>query len=141
MYKYKKITINFITCIYILLSIIEVILYLFAKNNLFGLIYIIINLFIIFLLVPISYNYNKYFSSARLSKLIITFLLIIFTSFILQIIILKNMGYVDASNLYIKKIFVIKNILKPIMDFIILIFILLEFKLDKLLIKNKKRDK
>jgi len=141
MYKYKKITINFITTIYILLSILEIILYLFAKNNLFGLIYIIINLFIIFLLVPISYNYNKYFSSARLSKLIITFLLIIFTSFILQIIVLKNMGYVDSSNLYIKKIFVIKNILKPIIDFIILIFILLEFKLDKLLMKNKKRDK
>jgi hypothetical protein len=91
--------------------------------------------------VPISYNYNKYFSSARLSKLIITFLLIIFTSFILQIIVLKNMGYIDASNLYIKKIFVIKSILKPIIDFIILIFILLEFKLDKLLMKNKKRDK
>ena len=51
------------------------------------------------------------------------------------------MGYIDASNLYIKKIFVIKNILKPIIDFIILIFILLEFKLDKLLMKNKKRDK
>ena len=141
MYKYKKITINFITKIYILLSILEVIIYLFAKNNLFGLIYIIINLFIIFLLVPISYNYNKYFSSARLSKLIITFLLIIFASFILQIIVLKNMGYVDSSNLYIKKIFVIKNILKPIIDFIILIFILLEFKLDKLLMKNKKHDK
>lgn len=141
MYKYKKIAINFITTIYILLSLLEVILYLFAKNNLFGLIYIIINIFIIFLLVPISYNYNKYFSSARLSKLIITFLLIIFTSFILQIIVLKNMGYIDASNLYIKKIFVIKNILKPIIDFIILIFILLEFKLDKLLMKNKKRDK
>ena len=141
MYKYKKITINFITTIYILLSILEVIIYLFAKNNLFGLIYIIINLFIIFLLVPISYNYNKYFSSARLSKLIITFLLIIFASFILQIIVLKNMGYVDSSNLYIKKIFVIKNILKPIIDFIILIFILLEFKLDKLLMKNKKHDK
>ena len=139
MYKYKKIAINFITTIYILLSLLEVILYLFAKNNLFGLIYIIINIFIIFLLVPISYNYNKYFSSARLSKLIITFLLIIFTSFILQIIVLKNMGYIDASNLYIKKIFVIKNILKPIIDFIILIFILLEFKLDKLLMKNKKR--
>ena len=141
MYKYKKIAINFINTIYILLSLLEVILYLFAKNNLFGLIYIIINIFIIFLLVPISYNYNKYFSSARLSKLIITFLLIIFTSFILQIIVLKNMGYIDASNLYIKKIFVIKNILKPIIDFIILIFILLEFKLDKLLMKNKKRDK
>ena len=141
MYKYKKIAINFITTIYILLSLLEVILYLFAKNNLFGLIYIIINIFIIFLLVPISYNYNKYFSSARLSKLIITFLLIIFTSFILQIIVLKNMGYIDASNLYIKKIFVIKNILKPIIDFIILIFILLEFKLDKLLMKNKKRYK
>lgn len=141
MYKYKKLTINIITVIFILLTIIELIMYMFSKNNLFGLIYLIISLFIVFLLVPVSYNYNKYFSTARLSKLIIIFILIVFNSYLLQLIVLNAMNYVDASNLYIKKDFVIKNIIKPIMDFIILLFILLEFKLDKLLIKNKKAHK
>ena len=138
MYKYKKLAIGCITCIFILLTIIEIIIYMFSKNNLFGIYYIISSLFVIFLLVPVTHNYNKYFSSARLSKLIIVFLLIIFNSFILNMIVLKSMSYVDASNLYLNKIFVIKNVLKPILDFGILIFILLEFKLDKLLMKNIK---
>ncbi len=138
MYKYKKLAIGCITCIFILLTIIEIIIYMFSKNNLFGIYYIISSLFVIFLLVPVTHNYNKYFSSARLSKLIIVFLLIIFNSFILNMIVLKSMSYVDASNLYLNKIFVIKNVLKPILDFGILIFILLEFKLDKLLMKNLK---
>ena len=138
MYKYKKLAIGCITCIFILLTIIEIIIFMFSKNNLFGIYYIISSLFVIFLLVPVTHTYNKYFSSARLSKLIIVFLLIIFNSFILNMIVLKSMSYVDASNLYLNKIFVIKNVLKPIIDFGILIFILLEFKLDKLLMKNIK---
>ena len=141
MYKYKKIAINIITCVFILLTFIEFIIYMFSKNNLFGLLYIILNLFVIFLLVPIAHNYNRYFSSARLSKLIIVLLLVIFDSFLLNVIVLNSMNYIDGSNIYIKKIFVIKNVLKPILDFAILIFILLEFKLDKLLLKNKNVHK
>jgi len=114
---------------------------MFSKNNLFGLIYIIMNLLVVFFLVPIAYNYNKYFSTARLSKLIIVFILIIFNSFILQLIISSMMNYIDTSKEYISKIFVIKNIIKPVIDFVILLFILLEFKLDKLLMKNIKRGK
>ena len=141
MYKYKKLAINIITCVFILLTFIEFIIYMFSKNNLFGLFYIILNLFVIFLLVPIAHNYNRYFSSARLSKLIIVLLLVIFDSFLLNVIVLNSMSYIDGSNIYIKKIFVIKNVLKPIIDFAILIFILLEFKLDKLLLKNKNVHK
>ena len=136
MYKHKKITINMLTCIYIVLTIIELFIYMLSKNNLFGIYYLLSNLFIIFLLVPISYNYNKYFSTARLSKLIIVLVLIIFNSFLLNLIVLKNMSYVDASTLYIDKVFVIKNILKPIIAFVVLIFILLEFRLDRLLKKK-----
>ena len=141
MFKYKKLTINIITLIFILLTIIELVVYMFSKNNLYGVIYIIMNLLVIFFLVPIAYNYNKYFSTARLSKLIIVFILIIFNSFILQLIVLNTMSYIDQSKEYIDKIFVIKSILKSIIDFIILIFILFEFKLDKLLMKNIKHDK
>ena len=141
MYKYKKLSINIITCIFIVLTIIELFIYLFSKNNLFGIYYLFSNLFVVFLLVPISYNYNKYFSTQRLSKLIIVFVLLIFNSFILNLIMLKNMSFIDASSTYIDKIFVIKNVIKPILAFVILIFILLEFRLDRLLIKNKKSHK
>ncbi len=141
MYKYKKVSINIITCIFIVLTIIELFIYMFSKNNLFGIYYLFSNLFVVFLLVPISYNYNKYFSSQRLSKLIIVLVLLIFNSFILNLIVLKNMSFIDASSTYIDKIFVIKNILKPIIAFVILVFILLEFRLDRLLIKNKKSHK
>ena len=139
MYKHKKITINILTCIFIVLTLIELFIYMFSKNNLFGIYYILSNLFIIFLLVPISYNYNKYFSTARLSKLIIVLVLLLFNSFLLNIVVLKNMSYVDASAAYIEKIFIIKNILKPIIALIILIFILLEYRLDRLLMKNKHK--
>lgn len=141
MYKYKKLSINIITCIFIVLTLIELFIYMFSKNNLFGIYYLFSNLFVIFLLVPISYNYNKYFSTQRLSKLIIVLVLLIFNSFILNLIVLKNMSFIDASSTYIDKIFVIKNVIKPILTFVILIFILLEFRLDRLLIKNKKSHK
>ena len=139
MYKYKKTTIKIITCIFIVLTLIELFIYMFSRNNLFGIYYLLSNLFIIFLLVPITHNYNKYFSSARLSKLIIVLVLIVFNSFILNLLVLKNMGYVDASNLYMNKIFVIRKILKPIIAFAVLIFILLEYRLDRLLIKKSHR--
>ncbi len=141
MYKYKKLSINIITCIFIVLTLVELFIYMFSKNNLFGIYYLFSNLFIVFLLVPISYNYNKYFSTQRLSKLIIVLVLLIFNSFILNLIVLKNMSFIDASSTYIDKIFVIKNVIKPILAFVILIFILLEFRLDRLLIKNKKSHK
>ena len=93
MYKYKKNIIRILTCIYVILSIIEFIKYFFVNSNLFGLIYLIINLFIIFLLVTVAYNYNRYYSIPRISKLIITVILGIFSSYILKIVIINNMNY------------------------------------------------
>ena len=141
MYKYKKISINFITVAYIVLTLVELIKYLTASNNIYGVIYLCLNLVIIFLLVPVCYNYKKYYSTARLSKLIIIMVLGIFCSYILNIIVLKNMNYVDGSKDYIESIFVIKNILKGIIYGLLLVFTLLEFKLDKILMKNINKDK
>jgi hypothetical protein len=141
MYKYKKISINFLTFAYIVLTIIELIKFLTASNNIYGVIYLCINLVIIFLLVPVCYNYKKYYSGVRLSKLIIIILLGIFSSYILGSIVLNNLNYIDGSKDYMKSIFVIKNILKGIIYGLLFIFTLLEFKLDKLLIKNINKDK
>lgn len=143
MFKYKRITIYLLTVIYILLTIIEVIKYLLFENNLFGLYYLLISLLIVFLLVPCAYNYKKYYSGARISKLIIVILLIIFDSFILEHILLKSMSYIDASSDFIKNIFIYKNILKTILAFLLVIFTVFEFKLDELIKKsivNKRLD-
>ena len=141
MFKYKKIAIYLITLIYIVISTIELIKYLIADNTIFGVYYLAINLFIIFLLVPCAYNYKRYYSSARISKLILVILLIIFNSFILEGILFKSVGYIDSSKEYIKSIFVYKNILKSILCFILAIFVAFEFKLDEVIkrsIGNKK---
>ena len=84
MYKYKKMTIKLIALLYIVITIIETVKYLFSDSNIFGLIYLLISSFIIFLLVPTSHNYNRYYSSARISKLIIIFILGIFSSYFLN---------------------------------------------------------
>ena len=138
MYKNKKIAIKFITCIFILLTLIDVLIYMLSKTNLFGLIYIIFNLLIIFLLVPISYNYNRYYSPARLSKLVIVIILGIFSSYLLNLVVLKNMSYIDNSKEYINKIFIIRSILKGLIYLLLIGFTALEFKLDKLLKKINK---
>ena len=141
MYKYKKISINLITAAYVILTIIELIKYLISSNNIYGVAYLCLSLLIIFLLVPVCYNYKKYYSTARLSKLIIIILLGIFSSYILNIVVLNNLNYIDGSKDYIKSIFAIKNIIKGIIYGLLFIFTLLEFKLDKLLIKNLNKDK
>lgn len=136
MFKYKKYSIYFITISYIILSLIEFIKYFFINSNLFGLIYLLVNIFILFLLVPTTYNYNKYYSPVRLSKLIIIILIGIFNSYILNIIVLNSMSYVDSSIDYIDSIFVIKNILKGVLYALLIVFTLLEFKLDRLIVKK-----
>lgn len=141
MYKYKKLAIRFITLLFIIFSLIELIYYLFTSFNTFGLIYIISSLLIIFLLVPLMYNYNKYYSVPRISKLIIVIILGIFTSFILKGIVLNSISYIDASNIYSNKIFVIKNILKPIIYALLIIFTAFEFKSDTVINKRIYKKK
>ena len=129
MFKYKKYSLYFVTLLYIMFFIIELIKYLKVDSNIYGLIYLCFNLIIIFLLVPCAYNYKKYFSTARISKLIIIVLLGIFTSYILNNII----HTIDSSKEYISKIYLYKNILKGIIYFILSIICILEFKVEKVI--------
>jgi len=142
MYKYKKFTINIVTFIFIIFTIIEFIFYLKSDSNLFGLIYLIISLLIIFLLVPCAYNYKRYYSLARISKLIIVIILGIFNSFILSKILLSNMNYIDSSNSFINSIKIIKLYLKPLLYVILILLTFLEFKGEEVIktISNKNID-
>ena len=136
MFKYKKITIYVLTILFTVLSLIELAIYLFNDNTIFGLYYLLINLLIIFLLIPCAYNFKRYYSVARISKLIIIILLGIFNSYILKFIIFSSCGYIDDSVSYLEKIFIIKNILKGIIYIGLAVICFFEFK-NKKLINNK----
>jgi hypothetical protein len=133
MYKYKKIALYILTFIFILLSFVEFIKYLKVDSNIFGLIYLIIDLVIIFLLVPCAYNYKKYYSTARISKLIIIIILGIFNSYLLNFIVLKSSSVIDSSKAYIDNIYLYRCIFKGILYFLLSVFTVFEFKLDKIL--------
>ena len=136
MFKYKKIVLYTCTILLVLLSLIELIKYFIIDNTLYGVFYLLINLIILFFLIPCAYNYKKYYSAARISKLIIIVVLGIFNCYILEHIIINTMSYVDSSTNYIKSIFIYKNIFKGIVYFILLLFTVFEFKLEKVLSKS-----
>ena len=142
MYKYKKKILYIISFMYILFSIIEFIKYLTFNSTLFGLLYFIFTAIIIFLLVPCTYNYKKYFSKARISKFIIIIVLGIFSSYILGPIMLGTMSYADSSKLFMKSILLYKSVFKGILYFLLILFTASEFKLDNLLksIRSKSVD-
>lgn len=139
MFKYKKFILNICTFIFIVLSFIEFVKYMFFESNIFGIIYLLINLVIILLLVPTSYNYKKYFSKIRISKLILIILIGIFNSFILKNIVLNNSGVIDASKKYIDSIFVYKSVFKLIIYIILACITILEFKVEKLFKSSKSK--
>lgn len=131
MYKVKKSILYLLTLSFMILSLIELIKYFKVDTTLYGVIYLSINLIILFLLIPVTYNYKRNYSSARISKLILIIIIGIFNSYILSKMVLGNMNYKDDSILYISSIKVVKNILKGIVYVSLVIFTFLEAKLDK----------
>ena len=137
-YKYKKIFLLTFTLLYIVLTIIELIKYLKLDSELFGLIYNIINVFIIFLLIPVLYNYKRHYSKARISKLILIILFGLFNSCILKTLIIGGMNYVDSSIICAKNTYIIRNIIKIIMFLMLSIFTFIESKTTKIMLKKTK---
>lgn len=140
MFKYRKITLYLITILYILFTLIEFIIYLSVYSNVFGLVYFIISSLIIFLLVPCAYNYKKYYSVARISKMIIIIVLGLFSSYLLFSIVSNSMSYIDSSILFNSKIKTIKMILKPILFFMMIILTFFETKGERIIKTISKKN-
>lgn len=141
MFKIRKYFLYILSIIYVILTIIEFIKYLNVNSNLFGLIYMIINLLILFLLIPTVYNYKNNYSKIRFSKFVVIIILGVFNSYVLKSIVIGNMSYIDASIKYNDSIFVIKNILKVIIYFGYVLLALIDIKAYKTIknyINNKK---
>lgn len=142
MYKVKKLMLYMLTLVFIVLSGIELFKYFYVDTTLYGVIYLLVNLVILFFLIPVTYNYKRNFSRARISKLIIILIVGIFNSYILDKIVISNMTYIDSSTTYLNSIFVCKNILKGIVYGCLLVFTFFESKLNKKIskmIKNAKK--
>lgn len=135
-YKYKKIILYIWTILFIFLTLIEFIKYIKESSELLGMIYQLINIFIIFLLVPILYNYKRHYSKARISKLILVIIFGIFNSYILKYIVISCMSYTDTSILYDNSIFIIKYILKGILYFVLIGFTYIESRTVKISLKK-----
>ena len=138
MYKKKKLLLNIVNILFLVFSLMELIKYFKIDNTFYGVIYLLINLVILFLLLPVTYNYKRHYSKARISKIILIIIIGLFNSFILNLIILNNMSYIDSSKEYMKSIFIFKNILKPILYGLSGLFLILETEINKRIKKAKK---
>ena len=131
MFKYKKMIFYFSVLMFIVLSLVELVIYLFSDNTIFGMYYLFINLLIVFLLVPTAYNYNKYYSVQRISKIIIAIILGIINSYFLQLIIMNSVIYIDGSHDYIKEVFIYRVLLKTLVYLILITICVFEFKNER----------
>lgn len=95
--------------IYSLIFFIELIMYLKFNSTLYGFLYMIINLLILFLLSFSIYNYSEFNIKIRLSKNGINIFLIIVS------ILLSLFKYSDESKLFINNIKAFIYYLKPLM--------------------------
>lgn len=140
MFKLKRLYLYIFMLMYIALSAIELIKYIKLDNtSLYGVYYLIINLVILFLIVPVVYNYKRNYSKARVSKIILIILLMLFNGLVLEHIVLNSINYMDASKLYVESLFFIKTILKTLLCISLIVFIIFETKLNKKIISLIKK--
>lgn len=125
--KLKKIYM-LLTSIFSLLTIYEVIVYVLGSSNYFGLFYLILNLFIVFLMFMVSVNIKKGNTMIRISKNAILVVLGLLASFVLKYILSSVFGYVDESGVYINRVFISLKIVKPIIYLMLGVLSYLEYK-------------
>ncbi len=124
---YKKLYM-FITFIFMLLTLIEFVIYILNESNYFGFYYLLISVFIIFMIIGVNFNYAKADKKIRLSKSIIIMFLTLFCSFLLLNLLNNYYSYIDYSQNYIKNIYMILKFIKPLISIILVVISVLDFK-------------
>ncbi len=124
----------FITALFTLFTAYEMYVYLSMDSNYFGIVYLFLNFFVMFLLFTITYNYSSQNKGIRISKNILVIVIGIFSSFILTYVLPYILSYSDNSYLFEEKVFVTSKILKPVIYAFVVIVSIIEVKLF-----NKKK--
>ena len=121
--------------VYIILSLIELFMYLKFNSTTFGFLYMVLNFVFIFLLSFSVYNYNELNLKVRISKNGILLFLLLFS------MLLKFFNFNDESLLFIENIKLYINVIKPIMFLILIGLSIYDFKIKDDIVKNIKKKK
>ena len=127
-YEKKYLLFN-VFCLFISLTLIEIIKYLFFNSNLFGLLYLILSCFLAFNLFIIVINYKNGNVKIRISKNCFIIVLGLIGSFILPNISDSLNDFVDESSLFVDSIFWISRIVKPILYLLLAGLSVIEYRL------------
>lgn len=104
----------FITMLFAVLTAYEIYIYMSINSNYFGIIYLFLNFFVMFLLFTITINYKEGSKKIRVSKNVVVIIIGIISSFILTLILPKIFNYSDDTYLFNDKVFIISKLIKPI---------------------------
>ena len=121
----------FITALFALFTAYEIYMYMKVDSNYFGIFYLFLNFFVMFLLFTITYNYESANRNIRISKNIVSIIVGVLSSFVLAYLLLYIFHYVDDSFLFNDSIYVISKIIKPIMYLSLGVVSYLEIKQTK----------
>ncbi|MEG2457751.1 MAG: hypothetical protein RSB41_02550 [Bacilli bacterium] len=132
MKKVLKYSYYLISFIFLLCTIFEVIEYLKINSNLYGLIYLFFNYFILFVLFTIVYNFSDRNKKVRISKNIMIIVLGLFASFILALLVPALIHEVDSSFVFASSVFLVSKVIKPILYFCLIILSIIELKFKKI---------
>ena len=89
--------------LYVLATIYEIYIYMSMESNYVGIIYLFLSFFVMFLMLTVSYNYDRASVKHRISKNIIAISVGLFSSYIISLILPHVMGYEDASRMFIMR--------------------------------------
>lgn len=102
-----------LSILYFIFTLIELAYYFFCDSTLFGLIYLVMSIVIIFFVTTVSINYTTSNPKKRISKVLIAVILGYFSSYVLNSITSNIIDY-EVIDTFIIKIYLTKTILKPI---------------------------
>lgn len=138
--KYLKSGYYLATSVFIVLTLIEMFVYLKMYSNILGMLYLFINYFIMFLLISLCFNYEKSNRNIRFSKILISIVLGILSSFIISLFVPYIISYTDSSYVFEEKIYVVSKILKPIVYLVFgyLTYKEFDFKISNIKVKISK---
>lgn len=126
-----------LTFMFIVITCLEFINYLNFESNFIGLLYLIVNFVILFLLINMVLNFGKSNYKIRISKNLIVIVLGILSSYLLGYIIPWFLDYSDSSFLFVENIYVYSKVLKPILYVFLGIICILEILYKKEISKRQ----
>ena len=114
--------------LYVLATIYEIYIYMSMESNYVGIFYLFLSFFVMFLMLTVSYNYDRASVKHRISKNIIAISVGLFSSYIISLILPHVMGYEDASRMFINNTSLCSIIVKPVIYLGLGIITFLEYR-------------